>query len=76
MPSKHFREWSAYYKIEPFGQWRDNWHSAILATIAANANRNPNSPPIHMSDFMYEDPIEARRRKDAEFLSFIEQKAN
>jgi hypothetical protein len=37
MSSAEFAEWMAYYQIEPFGQERDNWHAATLATLIAGS---------------------------------------
>ena len=76
MPAGEFLEWMQYERIEPFGAWRDNWHAAMIASILANANRKPNSPPIPMDEFMYTDPATAQERKDAAMIAFIEGLAN
>lgn len=55
MPSSELTEWMAYYKLEPFGQERDNWHSATLASILINVNRRKNTPAVAPSEFMYRD---------------------
>lgn len=58
MPSRLFKEWQAYYLLEPFGQWRDDYRMAILASILANINRDskkhptPFDPLDFMPDFM------------------------
>jgi hypothetical protein len=34
-------EWMAYSQIEPFGEEQENRRAALLATLLANANRDP-----------------------------------
>ncbi len=36
MGSGELSEWKAYYSIEPFGQERDNWNTAVIAATVAN----------------------------------------
>lgn len=58
MPSRLFKEWQAYYLLEPFGQWRDDYRMCILASILANIKRDPKKHPTpfdpldFMPDFM------------------------
>lgn len=58
-----------YQKLEPWGAWRDNWHAAMIATILANAHRDPKRPPTRMHEFFYKDPETASRQQDAEMLT-------
>ncbi|HEX6962109.1 MAG TPA: hypothetical protein VF175_09600 [Lacipirellula sp.] len=32
--------WQAYYRIEPWGVWRDNLHAGIIASAVYAANAN------------------------------------
>ena len=57
-----------YERLEPFGSWRDNWHMAVLATITANAARNPKHQPIRPDVFFYKDPESAADERDQEML--------
>jgi hypothetical protein len=63
MSSKEFSEWMAYAQLEPFGEERADLRMAILASLIANANRDPKkkSSPYEVSDFMpkfeKEEPI-------------------
>lgn len=68
MPSSEMTEWLAYYKLEPFGQERDNWHAALIASILANINRRKNAPATPISEFMYKD---RDSRKQAETQGFL-----
>lgn len=75
MPASELLEWMEYERIEPFGAWRDNWHTALIATLLANANRKPNSPPVPMRSFFYVDPETEQDQKDAEMIAFMDAKA-
>lgn len=74
MPAAEVLEWMEYEQIEPFGAWRDNWHTATIAHILANAHRAPHSAPIPFSSFMYRDPREIREEKDQEMIAFMDSK--
>jgi len=52
LPYREFREWQAYYNIEPFGESRADLRSAINACVVANANRGKNTPAFKVDDFM------------------------
>ena len=51
--SKELTEWMAYYRIEPFGQERDDYHSARIAAAVYNAFANAK---VTESDFMLSTP--------------------
>lgn len=81
MPSRHYREWLAYFNLEPFGAWRDNWHAALIAAVIANVNRGKGTAPISVSEFMYQDQEaaerkreDARRKKEAEVIAWFDRK--
>lgn len=76
MPARELLEWMEYERIEPFGAWRDNWHTALIASILANSNRKQGSPQIPMSEFFYVDSETVRDKQDAEMLAFLEAKVN
>jgi len=52
MSYREIRDWMAIYKIEPFGEYRADLRSAIVACVIANANRGKNAPPFKVDDFM------------------------
>lgn len=81
MSAGEFQGWQAFYKINPFGSLRDNWHAALVASILHNANRKRNSPEAKMSEFFYVDAETARKKNEARMLSWlmansVEKKAN
>jgi len=51
--SRELTEWLAYYKLEPFGQERDNWHTGVLASMYANVHKASGKPASKPSDFIY-----------------------
>lgn len=73
MPARLFREWLEYEQLEPFGQWRDNFHAAMIAAILANANRDPKRTPapIKMSEFFYVDAETERENADKKILGAL-----
>lgn len=75
MSSAEFTDWQAYYKIEPFGAERDNWHMGVLAALFYNLRRHKSKPPLSASDFIYRDPVAARQKKDHEMLGWLRAKA-
>lgn len=48
-PAYEIQEWFAYYELEPFGQERENYHSAQIAAVVAQVNGNKTT----VADFMY-----------------------
>jgi hypothetical protein len=55
MSSAEFAEWLAYQRLDgPLGPARDDWRSALVASVVANVNRNPKkrSRPYSPSDFI------------------------
>lgn len=68
--SGEFSEWKAYYNIEPFGQERDNWNAAQIASTVANCSgRTKKTMQIH--DFMFAHPDVKRARETKQTLSMI-----
>ncbi len=45
----------AFYELEPFGTWRDNYHTAMLAHMYASAHAGKGPKP-KFRDFFYLDP--------------------
>lgn len=73
LSSSEFVEWMAYYTIEPWGQWRDNWHSAQIAALLYNVNSSKKQ--LTTNDFMYHDQESAQEKQDFEFLSRLDSVA-
>jgi len=72
LSSVEFTYLKQYYIQEPFGAWRDNLNSAQIASILANANRNPKkTKPFTINDFMYRDRKQREEDEKGAFLSFL-----
>jgi hypothetical protein len=52
MSSRQLTEWIAYAKLEPFGEERADLRAGIVASVIANANRDPKRKPYKPEDFM------------------------
>lgn len=54
MDSRELTEWAAYELVEPFGEWRDDLRSGIVASTIANALRGKGSRSFKPEDFIPE----------------------
>ena len=75
MPAQEVERWRAFYRIQPFGPWRDNYHAAQIAYILACAHRDPKKPAPRFHEFMYRDPEAARRAKEQETVAFFDMRS-
>jgi hypothetical protein len=50
--SDELTEWMAFYQLEPFGDFRADLRSAIVASTLANAHRSKEGKPFTPEDFM------------------------
>lgn len=58
-------EWMAYARVEPFGQRRDNWHMAVLASVLINLQIGKDAEPVKPDAFMWKiTPTKAERRRE------------
>lgn len=59
----------AYYKLEPFGAERDNWHAAQISSILVNSRRKKGTAPVPVSEFMYRDRYTVKETETKQFLA-------
>lgn len=69
--SGELTEWAAYYSIEPFGQWRDNWHMANLAAMLGNRWRKPSKPAVTVDDFMFKTAEQSKQQQTRKTLAAL-----
>ena len=50
--SQELTEWQAFYQMEPFGEVRDDYRMAILASVVANCHRGKKGRKAKPMDFM------------------------
>lgn len=60
-----------YYKAEPFGQYRDNLHSAMICSILANIHRKKGKPEISYDQFMLKDKAEHQMHETRKTLAWF-----
>jgi len=75
MPSDELTEWMAYWRLEPFGAWRDNWHHAQMLSMTFNANRGRRQQPMHVGDFFYKDQDTIREEQSRKFMKGLDMLA-
>lgn len=63
LPHRELREWIEEYARDPWGQWRDNAHSALIASTVANVFRGEKSKVFTFEDFMFMDRETSEKRK-------------
>jgi len=74
-PVSEVMGWRAFYNLQPFGPWRDNYHSAQVAHIMASAHTPSNKPKPKMSDFMYMDATTRQQQQELQTLAWFESRA-
>jgi hypothetical protein len=52
LTSRQLAEWRAFYRLQPFGAYRDDWRAGMIASVIANCNRRKNTKPFLPTDFM------------------------
>jgi len=62
----------AYYKLEPFGQERDNWHTGLLAAMYANRHREKGKPVMQPSDFLWGAEDNSKKRQTTSTLAALD----
>ncbi len=70
MSSSEFAEWIAFFQLQPFGEWRNDYRTATLMALISNVmTRTKDSDPVKApSDFMeqfdFEKALEAREAQE------------
>jgi len=69
--SGELTEWQAYYRFEPFGSNRDNYHAGIIAaTIANYSGKIKVAKQVH--DFMLEPESVKKDRETKKTIAMID----
>lgn len=50
--AREFAEWTAYYRLEPFGCEADDYRAALVCAVTANASRGKGGRSASPKDFM------------------------
>jgi len=74
MPLRLFLEWCAYFRVEPFGEERDDLRSGVIASVIVNAlSKNGKATP---SDFVLFSSRPKRKSSDVlrkKLMAFTQQ---
>ena len=73
MGSDELSEWMAFYQLEPFGDYRADYRSGVVASTFANAHRAKDASPFRPEDFM--SFLEKKRTVDETPLNVARFKA-
>lgn len=63
MGASELAEWLVFWRMEPWGSYRDNVHAGLIAATLANIYRKKNTEPMSFEDFMLVTPEEHNRRQ-------------
>jgi hypothetical protein len=76
MGSDELSEWMAFYQLEPFGDYRADYRSGVVASTFANAHRAKDAGPFRPEDFMpFLDKPKATQPQDETQLNVARFKA-
>ena len=79
MSWEQFLGWTAYTRLEPWGEERSDLRCGIIASVIANVNRDPKrkATPYNPSDFMPKFGEKARKKPltDVEEWNRVKQSA-
>ena len=54
MTYREFKEWQAFYRLEPWGEWIEDMRSARRDMMFANAHRGKNKDVYPLKDFLFD----------------------
>ncbi|HMU15811.1 MAG TPA: hypothetical protein PKC95_00070 [Thauera aminoaromatica] len=76
MSARELDDWVAFWKVEPWGAWRDNVHAGLIASVIANAHRGRGVPAFSPANFMLQERDPAVDQvKVANIVSFFRRAA-
>ena len=75
MPATELLNWKAMYQIDPFGTFRDNLHTGMIASTVYNMQRGKNSRPMKATDFLIKDKNQRRAEETAQTLAALNRMA-
>jgi len=69
--ASELEEWMLFWKMDPWGSYRDNIHAGLIAATLANIHRSKNSRAITHEDFMLVDHSDYQKKKTRETLTWM-----
>lgn len=74
MPYKEFVEWIAFYRLEPFGEVREDLRNGTLASLYINSHSKKGSRKVSPNDFILKNKFERAKEKENNLAAFLESK--
>ncbi len=71
MGASELREWQMFWAREPWGSYRDNLHTGVLASLIVNALRAKGTKAVTYQDFMLVDKDDHRKKKTGETVAWL-----
>ena len=75
MGASELQEWMTYWRMEPWGSYRDNIHAGLIASTIANVYRSKNRRPVSFEEFMLSDRDLYKKKKTKETLAWMKSVA-
>lgn len=70
MTQRAYLGWRRYWRAEPWGPWRDNMHTALLAKELRRPQVRRGTV-IDLDQFMVRDPEERAEERKGNFFTFL-----
>lgn len=64
-----------YYRLEPWGPERDNWHFGLLASMYANRYREKGKASVEPTDFLWGAKDKTKERQTGSTLAALDAMA-
>lgn len=73
MGASEYEDWMLYYRVEPWGAYRDNLHAGIIASAVINSSMNKRrGTSVTANDFVLRTRSEEAANETAETLAQLE----
>lgn len=71
LSSTELTYWIEYYRLEPFGQLRDNLHAGMIASTIFNVNRGKGTSAVKPDDFLIKNKSQKQEDSVSAFVGFL-----
>jgi len=71
MGAGEYADWVEYYAAEPWGAYRDNLHTGIIASVIANVHRGKKGKAVKPADFLLRSRDDQRQSDTKQSLSYL-----
>lgn len=71
-PSHRLTEFIAFFELEPFGPFRDNWHIAQLTAVSFNPHARNRAAMKSTLDYMWKEPPQVMKDQALSFFGALD----